>query len=74
MDYLSLAMFQQSRDELMEGDQMACLEVFMCGEPSFDPYAVITIAERIKKVLQDKIDKKILSKASTNKFLDRKWA
>ena len=74
MDYLALAMFQQVRDELMEGDQMACLEVFMCQEPVKDPYSVITIAERIKKVIQDKIDKKILQKASANKFLDRKWA
>ena len=32
MDYLALAMFQQVRDQLMEGDQMACLELFMTQE------------------------------------------
>ena len=58
----------------MEGDQMACLEVFMCQDSIPDPYSVITIAERIKKVLLDKLDKKMLQRANTNKFVDRKWA
>lgn len=51
---------------------MACLEIFMCQDPIEDPYSTITIAERIKKVIQDKIDKKLLQKASSNKFANRK--
>ena len=57
----------------MEGDQMACLELFMTQEQMDDPKSLIIIAERIKKVIQDKLNKKMIQKASTNKFSDKKW-
>ena len=55
MDYLALAMFQNVRPELLEGvNQLECMQVFMVAEVMDWADPLITISERIKKVMLDR--------------------
>lgn len=42
------------RDEILAGDQMTCLELFLNSTAVRPPKHTIAISERIKKVLNDK--------------------
>lgn len=68
MDYLALAMFQNVRDDLLEStQQIESLQIFMTAEVMTKAYPLITIAERIKKVMLDIQEKKLLSKIKASK-------
>ena len=59
MDYLALAMFQNVRPELLEGEtQLECMQIFMVNEVIDWADSLITISERIKKVMDDQQERR----------------
>ena len=65
MDYLALAMFQNVRPELLEGEtQLECMQIFMVNDVIDWADSLITISERIKKVMGDRQEKRSIQPSS----------